>query len=188
MKVNVYDFDKTILPYDSTAAFFLWCAGRYRGVGLRAAPALMATGSFLRGDLTQTGYKEIFYRFLTAVPDIDAAVEQFWSRRFSDISSWYLAQRRRDDIIISASPEFLLRLPADRLGVRLIASRVDKYTGRTEGLNNNRAEKVRRLEAEYPGTEIGEFYSDSHSDDPLAALADRAYLVKAEKILDWTEK
>ena len=27
-KVNVYDFDKTILPYDSTEAFFLHCLRR----------------------------------------------------------------------------------------------------------------------------------------------------------------
>ena len=28
-KVNVYDFDKTILPYDSTTAFFRHCLRRY---------------------------------------------------------------------------------------------------------------------------------------------------------------
>jgi phosphoserine phosphatase len=90
-----------------------------------------------------------------------------------------------DDIIISASPEFLLRLPAERLGVRLIASKVGKYTGLYEGVNNDGEEKVRRLIREYPGTEISEFYSDSRNDTPLARLAEKAYLVNGGEILPW---
>ena len=42
-----------------------------------------------------------------------------------------------------------------------------------------------RFHARFPGAGIDEFYSDSHSDDPLAALAKRAYLVKGERLLPW---
>ena len=127
--VNVYDFDKTILPYDSTEHFFAYCVRRWPrvvGPALRAVP--MVPGMKLRWT-TKTRVKEVFYRFLTQVPDIDAAVEDFWRTRFSDLNDWYLAQMRPDDIISSASPDFLLRPVTTRLGVRLIASRVDKYSG-----------------------------------------------------------
>lgn len=187
MKVNVYDFDKTILPYDSTAAFFMWCAGEYKGAARAALPGLFASIPFALGRIDQTRHKELFYRFLRAVPDIDAALEIFWDENFPNINGWYLRQKRPDDIIISASPDFLVRVPAERLGVRLIASRVDKHTGVTTGKNNNRAEKVRRLNEEFPGTEIGEFYSDSRHDDPLAALAERAFIVKGQRVLPWPE-
>ena len=183
--VNVYDFDKTILPYDSTEHFFAYCVRRWPrvvGPALRAVP--MVPGMKLRWT-TKTRVKEVFYRFLTQVPDIDAAVEDFWRTRFSDLDDWYLAQMRPDDIISSASPDFLLRPVTTRLGVRLIASRVDKYSGWTLGENNQHREKVRRFRLEYPNTEIAEFYSDSLSDTPMAELARSAFLVKGSDIRPW---
>lgn len=183
--VNVYDFDKTILPYDSTEHFFAYCVRRWPrvvGPALRAVP--MVPGMKLRWT-TKTRVKEVFYRFLTQVPDIDAAVEDFWRTRFSDLNDWYLAQMRPDDIISSASPDFLLRPVTTRLGVRLIASRVDKYSGWTLGENNQHREKVRRFRLEYPNTEIVEFYSDSLSDTPMAELARSAFLVKGSDIRPW---
>ena len=183
--VNVYDFDKTILPYDSTEHFFAYCVRRWPrvvGPALRAVP--MVPGMKLRWT-TKTRVKEVFYRFLTQVPDIDAAVEDFWRTRFSDLNDWYLAQMRPDDIISSASPDFLLRPVTTRLGVRLIASRVDKYSGWTLGENNQHREKVRRFRLEYPNTEIAEFYSASLSDTPMAELARSAFLVKGSDIRPW---
>ena len=43
--VNVYDFDKTILPYDSTEAFFAFCLRRWPRV---LGPALGAQGVNIR--------------------------------------------------------------------------------------------------------------------------------------------
>ena len=37
----------------------------------------------------------------------------------------------------------------------------------------------------YDEGKIEAFYSDSHSDDPMAALAERAFLVKGERLLPW---
>ena len=42
-RINVYDFDKTILPYDSTEAFFLFCLRRHPRAlfpAMRALPYL----------------------------------------------------------------------------------------------------------------------------------------------------
>ena len=183
--VNVYDFDKTILPYDSTERFFAYCLRRWprvAGPALRAVP--MLPGMKLKLT-TKTHVKEVFYRFLTCVPDIDAAVEDFWRQNFGNINAWYLAQMRPDDIISSASPDFLLRPVTNRLGVRLIASRVDKLSGWTLGENNQHEEKVRRFRREYPNTEVNEFYSDSLSDTPMAKLARAAFIVNGSEIRPW---
>ena len=184
-KVNVSDWDKTIFAKDSTVTFCLWCILHYPKV-LKALPAVLKNlPAYWRGKLTKTQIKEIFYHFLRYVPDVDRAVERFWDAQFRRIKGWYYDRQRSDDIIISASPEFLLSVPTERLGVRLIASRVDKTTGETEGENCWGAEKVRRLREAYPEVEIAAFYSDSRSDTPLAELADVAYLVKGEKLLPW---
>ena len=184
-RVNVYDFDKTILPYDSTEAFFAYCLRRWPKSAVPALGALPYAAGVKLHLTTKTRAKEVFYRFLTRVPDVDAAVEDFWRGRFGDIWPWYLERKRPDDIISSASPDFLLRPVAERLGVRLIASRVDRRSGWTLGENNHGPEKVARLRMEYPGVEVGEFYSDSLSDTPMAEIAGRAFIVKRGELQPW---
>ena len=152
---------------------------------LRVVPVL--PGYFLH-RVSKTRMKEKLYGFLRGIPDIDAEVSAFWDANFHRIHKWYLAQARPDDIVISASPEFLISVPAERLGVRLLASRVDKHTGETEGENCHGEEKVRRLREAYPEVEIAEFYSDSQSDAPLARLAEKAFLVKGQDLLPWITK
>ena len=61
------------------------------------------------------------------------------------------------------------------------------YTGHV-GENCKGEEKVRRFYARFPGGKIDTFYSDSHSDDPLARLAQKSVLVKGERLLDWETK
>ena len=144
-KVNVYDWDKTIFPVDSTVAFVRWCLRRHPGVIRALLGTLVLLPGYWLGKVSKTAIKERMYGFLRRVPDVDAELEAFWAQNFARVNPWYLAQQRPDDIIISASPEFLVRIPAQKLGVRLLASRVDKHTGKTDGENCHGAEKVRRL-------------------------------------------
>ncbi len=181
--MNAYDFDKTIFPRDSTATFYLWCLRRCPRALLslpQTAFAFALLGLKLR---EKTRCKEIFYGFLRHIP-ADAPV-RFWQEHLGQIYPWYSAQKRADDIIISASPEFLLRPAAEALGVALIASRVDPRSGKTEGLNCHGEEKVRRFRALYPDAAVEEFYSDSLSDTPMARQAARAFLIVRGAVTDW---
>ena len=183
--MNVYDFDGTIYDGDSTVDFFLYA--------LKKQPSLIAYipkqfwGFVLYGlkRIGKTELKEYFFAFLPAI-DAEKMAEDFWDRNRKKIFSWYPEQHRFDDIVISASPEFLLQPICQRLGIdRLIASRVDVRTGKFVGENCRGPEKVRRLEAEYQVTRIDQFYSDSDSDLPLARIADQAYLIKKGEIQVW---
>ncbi len=181
--MNVYDFDKTIYPRDSTAQFYLWCLGRYPGAWLTlpcTAWAFFCLGLRLR---PKTRCKEIFYRFLRHVPP--DAPERFWAGHIGAVQRWYLDQKRPDDLVISASPEFLLRPAADALGFALMASRVDQATGRYDGENCHGAEKVRRYREKYGDAPVEGFWSDSRSDSPMAALAARAWLVDGDERVPW---
>ncbi|MDR1735220.1 MAG: haloacid dehalogenase-like hydrolase [Oscillospiraceae bacterium] len=184
-KRNVYDFDKTVFAVDSTALFTWYCLKKYP----RILPAILRTAVafVLYGVKLQTKMyaKGMLYRFLGELPDTAAAVQDFWAAHGDKIQPWYLERKEPTDIIISASPEFLLRPMADKLGVALIASAVDPDCGAIQSENCWGEEKVRRLQAEYPGTIIGKFYSDSLSDSPLALLAEEAFLVKGTQLLPW---
>lgn len=184
--MNTYDFDQTIFQPDSSYAFVMFCLKRHTGAVLRALPGVLASGVRLAVKKADTKeLKERVFSFLKELDDVDSEVTAFWESHRGNIEPWYLRQKQQDDIIISASPEFLLKPITDELGVRLIATRMDKHTGRIEGENCHDSEKVRRFMEEYPGAHTEKFYSDSLSDAPMARLADRAFLVNKGNITPW---
>lgn len=186
--MNIYDFDETIYEGDSTKDFYFYCLKRSPGMLLSVPMMAWAFFLYILGAKTKTQFKEKMYRFLRYVPDIDTALEDFWNINENKIKPWYKANQREDDIVISASPEFLLKPICSRLGIKnLIASRVDKHTGIYTGENCWGGEKVRRLNEELPYTVCDEFYSDSLSDEPLAALAREAWIVRGEELVEWNK-
>lgn len=186
--MNIYDFDKTIYDGDSTAAFIKHCAKRYKKTLITAIPTAWAFLLYTIGIYTKTQFKECMYRFLKYIPDIDNALEDFWDKHERNILDYYKKQMQDDDIIISASPEFLLKPICKRLGIKhLIASRVDKSTGKYTGENCWGKEKVTRLYDEYKISHCDNFYSDSYSDTPLAEIADRAFIVRRNELSGWNE-
>jgi HAD superfamily phosphoserine phosphatase-like hydrolase len=183
--MNVYDFDGTIYDGDSTVDFFLFAIKRKPTALLRLPKQFWGFVLYGLKQIDKTKLKEYFYSFLPAV-DGESLLEAFWDQNQHKIFSWYPQMHQPEDIVISASPEFLLRPICRRLGIeRLIASKVDIRTGKYTGVNCRGKEKVRRLEAEYQITEIDNFYSDSHSDLPLAKIARKAYLIKQGAITEW---
>ena len=184
--MNVYDFDNTLLKGDSTARFFAYCLGRYPRMWLDI-PAQAANGLLFVLRLRQKqAFKQRMLHFLTLIGDVDAAVDDFWQANFSRVKAWYPPRHRDDDVVISASPEFLIRPACEKLDIRCVmGSPVDKRTGLFLGPNCHGQEKVSRFRARFPGGRIDEFYSDSRSDAPLGQLAERAFLVRGEKLLPW---
>lgn len=188
--MNVFDFDKTIFKGDSTAKFYKYCLVKYPGTWkhlLSMAVAFAKYYIFKKGTKTQC--KEVFYRFLLEIPDVDAAVEDFWTKNFDGIFDWYKKMHKGSDVVISASPEFLLEGVCKKLGVqKMMASRVDKKTGRYDGENCHGEEKVRRFYEAYPDGVIDNFYSDSVSDAPLAKIAKNAFVIdKNGNVLEWED-
>jgi len=125
------------------------------------------------------------------MPQVDAEQEaaEFWrAHGYRQIKKWYLKMKRPSDVISTASPEFFVQPLAKKLGVQLLGSQVDPKTGRMIGGYNRGEEKVVRFRAEYGKAEIDKFYSDSHSDAPLAKIAKKAFWVKGEKVTPWPKQ
>lgn len=184
--MNVYDFDKTVYRGDSTLDFYRYCIAKYpfllKYVFSQGIGALV----YLVKHDNKTQMKERFYAFLMGIDDIDALVKKFWESHKDKISPWYLEQKRMDDVIISASPEFLLWPICEELKTgTLIASRVNKKTGAYTGLNCRGEEKVQRFFAAFPSGHIERFYSDSLTDQSMADISEKSYLVKRGKVSEW---
>lgn len=180
--MNVYDFDETIFFPDSSYSFVRYCLRHYPRAVLRALPnAALAGLKKLLGQADTRALKEQVFSFLPYLDNVEQIVREFWNEKHGQIADWYLEQRRDDDLIISASPEFLLRPIARELGVGLLATRMDSQTGRILGDNCHDTAKVCRFLKAYPGETPDAFYSDSLSDSPMAWFAKEAWLVKNER-------
>ncbi len=186
--MNAYDFDKTIYDGDSTANFFRYCVKRSLKIRLLTPYYVLGFIPYKMGIINKTRAKRHFYNFVRAVPDINAWVRDFWDKNEVKIKSFYRKNQRPDDIVLSASPRFMLREICARLGIKfLICSEVDEKTGEYYGINCHGEEKVRRLFDEYPDALIEEFYSDSFNDDPMAQKARKAFCVRGDDVYPWGE-
>ena len=183
--VNAYDFDGTICRGDSSFAFYRFVLLHHPSIARYWPAQICAFFRYVFGRTDKTEMKQAIFSFLRQI-DGPAEVDLFWKKSIRRIEPWYLAKKKPDDLIISASPEFLLRPVCEKLGVcTLLASKVDPNTGRFEGKNCHGKEKVRRYRERFGESRPESFYSDSRSDEPMAKLARKAFLVKKGRIRAW---
>lgn len=181
--MNAYDFDGTIYRGDSSVDFMLWLLRRHPRL-LKHVPAIIlaAVGHAMGRTFTED-FKSKFFRPIASV-NAGLEAELFWAKAIRNVSPWY--KPKKTDVIVSASPDFLLGPACRLLGVRPpIATRMDASTGRVLGRNCKGAEKTVRFRERYPSVRLRNFFSDSESDLPMAKLADRAWLVKRGKPRPW---
>lgn len=187
-RANVYDFDHTMYKGDSSFGFIAHCMIRNPQLWKYVPRQVHALVRYVFGSWSRKQVKQALFAFLRDMPDVEAAVEAFWDKHEHRIADWYREKHRDTDVVISASPEFLLRPIMQRLGVsRLIATQMDPHSGDITGENCQGAEKVRRLQQYDATLAIDEFYSDSLSDLPLFERAKHPFVVKGEHLTPLAE-
>ncbi len=183
MKCNIYDFDKTIYDGDSSLDFYFFCVKRKKYLIFNIVKVIGAYFLYFLKIKNKTYVKEVFFSFLKAFKDIDKVVKEFWQVNKKKVKQFYLEKDHRNDIIISASPYFLLKPITKELKVKdLIASDVNKKNGKFTKANCKGEVKVTYLKEKYIDIKVLEVYTDSYSDQPLIDLASKAYLVDKNKI------
>lgn len=184
--LNVYDFDKTIYKKDCTIEFYKYCIIKYPKLIIYLPKQIYGFTLYKLGKIDKTKFKEIFFSFLYNINEIDKDIIKFWEKEKNNINKWYLDRHKEDDIVISASPEFLIKPICSILGVNnVISSNIDKNTGKCTGKNCKGEEKVIRFKEIYKNQIIDEFYSDSISDLPLAKISKKSFFIKRGKIQKW---
>ncbi len=166
MELDIYDFDKTLVPFDSGSLFIGYCVIHYPWI-IVTAP-LIIVGLMLAAFkiISFTSFKRLCFIFTPMIP-LEKAVKGFWDRHEKQIFPWFF-ERQRPCVIISASPDFLLNEIAKRAGFDyLICTRHSEKTGSIIGENCRGQEKVRRLYAQFDKDEIKivDVYSDSYRHD-----------------------
>ena len=143
-EIDIYDFDKTVVPFDSGSLFWGYSILHYPWIILFIPfQALLAILMVLK-VIDFTKFKKYFFCFVMLIP-LDNAVKGFWDRHEHQVHKWFL-NRKRHAVVISASPDFLLNEIQKRLGFEdLLCTRHNKKTGAIIGKNCRDEEKVKRL-------------------------------------------
>ena len=185
--MNVYDFDETIYDGESSVEFIVAFLKKDPSV-IRFFPSIAKLMvRYNRGEATVEDFTERYAPQLQAYfagnkVDLMALVSDFWDKRMYKIKPFYLKQQQPDDVIITASPYFMMEDICRRLGVKhLIATDFDIQTGEVRSACF-RERKVELFRAAFPNGQIDDFYTDSLNDEFLFPLAKRAFMVEGDQI------
>lgn len=179
--MNGYDFDGTILRGNCMRKFALFCTLRLPYLLIFTPVLLVALILRAVHILNKNSYLFMLAWFIALVPHADKFAVKFWDKNIKHIKSWYIVARRDDDVIVSASPYFLVNEACRRLGVKCIATDLDTHA-KLRGRHCHGKYKVKYFTEQYPDVKLATYYSDSYSDTPMWKFADRGYLVKGNKI------
>lgn len=183
--MNGYDFDKTIYDGDSFTHFYLFCLLHFPYLVLLIPVQALY---ILCWGWTRHRLKQCFAIYLPFVPNKPKQIEKFWQKNAKRIKQWYLRQKQPTDVVISASPEFLLKPICTRLGIQtLIATQMNLNDGRIQGKNCYGEQKVHALKEMLGNIQFEAFYSDSPSDFPLMQLSKQAFFVLGEDLVNYKE-
>lgn len=186
--MNVYDFDGTIYNGDCTIDFYLWNLRKHPMLVRYLWRQLWGIWLYLWKKNNKRQLKSNFFVFLQGI-DVEKEVADFWDYKAKNIERWYLEQKQKTDLIISASPEFLIKEICMRLQIQFpICTVVNTLTGQLEGENCRGKEKLNRFLNIYPQEKIDKFYSDSLLDQPLADRAQYAFRVCKGMVVRWNRR
>ena len=171
MEIDIYDFDKTIVPFDSGSRFALYCLLHYPWIIIYLPIVAVAAILMLLKVINFTSFKKTCFMFVPLIP-LKKAVNGFWNKYEKEVHKWFF-NRKRTCVVISASPDFLLEEIAKRLSFDyLICTRHSKKSGIIIGENCRDGEKVRRLYEKFSDIQFIDVYSDSiKHDKPIFSLA-----------------
>ncbi len=191
MKVDIYDFDKTMVPFDSGSLFWLYCLVHYPWIIICGPYQFVAAVLWLIGVLDLTKVKGPFFSFINLIP-VEKAVKKFWDKYECKVFDWAKKENReRFSVVISASPDFLIDEIGRRLHFDELICTVHDKRGNIVGANCHDKEKVRLFREMYPDAQVVDVYSDSIENDKfIFSLGENCYnTVNGERIkFDFKEK
>lgn len=192
--VDIYDFDKTAIPYDSALHYWYWSMLHCPWTLVLLPFQLFWGFLMVTKILPVPKFKKIAFNFVRLV-NTEKTVKKYWDKHEKDIYDFFKPENRdpsRKTVLISASPDFLIEEIARRMKIDYcIASPHSKDNGHLLGKVCRKEEKVRRLNEILPNVEVENVFSDSLDHDRhIFALGKHCYLANKGKLteIDFTKE
>ena len=115
-EIDIFDFDKTIVPFDSGSVFWIYCLIHNPWIVICVPYLLVMMIPFFLGIKDLTYVKKHIYCYVPLI-NLEKNVKKFWDKHEKDVFEWFRKENReRPAVVISASADFLLediqRLPS----------------------------------------------------------------------------
>lgn len=188
--MNIYDFDDTIFDGDSSVKFIKYSFYHH---------PLKVSWCFIKG--LKEGVKYIFkksniglvkselFSFVKKIDNLDEYMNDYVLKNQKNIKNFYLEQRKEDDVVISASFDFIVRPFCEKLGIKyIITTKYDTKKGCIIGKNCKGKEKIVRFNEIFKNPKVNAAYSDSLSDIPMFEIAKKAFLVKGNELIPYKKE
>ena len=184
--MNVYDFDNTIYKGESAIDFFVYYLKRDPKLLAYAPSVVKALADYkaqkISIDDALSKYATLVEDYCRQIPDLEGDIKKFWDINCKKIKPFYFAQRKDDDVILSAGFDIVLEEMGRRMNIKnIVATETDRENFKILNFCF-RENKVKAFKKYYPDAVIENFYTDSLNDQPIIDLAQNAFLVKGNKI------
>lgn len=182
--MRVFDFDNTIYDGESVFDFYLFSIKHNPKVAKYIVIVLYNLIKYKLGRTTMEDLEEAVKKYssvyLNAFDNKEELVRLFWNKHMKKIKTWYTP--REDDVILTASFNLMMDEICRRIGVKAcICSTVNRDTMQVDYINFGDNKRKTFLE-QYKGITVDEFYTDNMFDKPMIDIAQKAFLVKGNKI------
>ncbi len=180
--MRVFDFDNTLYQGESTFDFAMFIVKKKKSL-LRYVPQfirILFLYKVCKLDINEFTDKLEKYskQFLENKEWIMESVDEFWDENIGKLYPHMLKKIKKSDVILTTSPDFLLKGIDDVLNTdHIFGTTLDFAKGKISHLNFQENKVKKFLEA-YPNKEIDEFYTDSYNDEPLMKISKKVFLVK----------
>lgn len=187
MKVDIYDFDKTVVPFDSALKYWGFCMLHCPWILILFPLQFIWGVLMLTRIISVETCKRWCFCFIKLI-DNEKTVKRYWDKYEKAVFEWFKPENRpRTTVLISASPDFLIEEIANRLKVDYcICTKHNRKNGVMEGSVCRKEEKIRRFRAELPDAVVADVYSDNvRSDKYIFSLGERCFLAQNGRLKEF---
>lgn len=180
--MKVFDFDNTIYRGESSVDFSFYMIRHNKKI-LRYVPTILFSLAgyklcLLKKEKLEAIINNFFEGVLDGTESPPVFVKPFWETHACRLNEKILKLIEPDDVIISASPIFLIDGIREKLNTeKIIGTEVDLQQKKVTWFNFG-DNKVKRYKALYGDRQIDAFYTDSNNDKDLMGISREVFIVK----------
>ena len=184
--IKVFDFDNTIYRGESAVDLAFFMIKSNKRILFFVPTIFYNLIKYKLCLVDKDNMQRVINRcFKSAIKDKNGLlgpVESFWEKHSCKLDERMLKRIGKDDIIITATPDFLINGIKDRLNTsNIISSEVDAEKREVTYFNFG-DNKVRKYKELYVRRKIYRFYTDSYNDKALMDISERVFIVKKGRI------
>ncbi len=184
--IKVFDFDNTIYRGESSVDLALFMIKNNKKI-LLYLPSIFV--NMIKYKLCLVKKEKLIKKinnFMSAVifdrKELLELVERFWSKKIHKLDRKMLKRINRDDVIITAGPDFLIHGIKKLLNTNnIISSEIDEVKNKMKYFNFG-DNKVKRYKELYGDKRISCLFTDSYNDRALMDISDKVFIVKKGRL------